>query len=233
MQTPFESWAARYMPIQNALADHGMYDGRLFGLTECEKLAVEAAQNVWTLTEHDGAVELLYGQHLSNRLGYFITEVPYVGDTDALLRLANPGKDTPERAAMALTRARQWRAVDVVGDHEHELIDWREGSITEAEYRANEDRRNAYVDDVKVFFNLWLNEYCVEDEAFTGIPCGLCGTVDPNDPCRKCGRSQPVCIEDYYRANSRIIELPKTIEDVTNQRKLCSWKMQIAHFDGP
>jgi hypothetical protein len=212
MQTPFESWAARYKPFQNTIADHGMYDGRLFGLTGREKLAVEAAQYVWTLTEHDGVVELLYGQHLTNRLGYFITEVPYAGETDAMLRLANPGKDTPERAAMALTRAQQWRAVDVAGDHEHDLIDWCEGRITEAEYRTNEDRRNAYVDGVKVFFNLWLNEYCVEDEEFTDIPCGRCGIVYPRDPCRGCGRPQPVALEDYYRANARVIELPEATE---------------------
>lgn len=37
---------------------------------------------------------------------------------------------------MALTRAQQWRAVNVAGDHEQDLIDWRKGRITEAEYRA-------------------------------------------------------------------------------------------------
>ncbi len=44
------------------------------------------------------------------------------------------------------------------------------------------------------------------------IPCMRCGATEPGDPCRGCGRSQPLSIEDYYRANIDVIEMPTAIE---------------------
>ncbi len=161
MQTRFEEWAALYQPIQNTIAEHGEYRGRLFGLTEREKEAVGKATKVWTLIENDGCLELLHGVHLTNRLGYFIAEVPYVGQSDALFRLGSPKRDTPERARLARIRAQQSRAVDVAKDHERDVRDCHEGRMTQDEYQANEAQRDAYIDGVKVFFNLWLDEYCI------------------------------------------------------------------------
>jgi hypothetical protein len=38
---------------------------------------------------------------------------------------------------------------------------------------------------------------------------GRCGTVNPDDPRQGCCRSQPVSIEDYYRANTKTVLMPE------------------------
>jgi hypothetical protein len=126
-------------------------------------------------------------------------------------------KDTPEHQAGAALCVQQLMAVDTAKDHERDLADRSNGQITEEEYRAAEDGRNRYINGGKVFFNLWLNEYCVEKVAFGDIPCGRCGTVKPEDPCQGCGRSQPVSIEDYYRANTQTVPIsePEAVPIVT------------------
>ncbi len=120
-----------------------------------------------------------------------------------------PMKDTPENQARATLYVRQMMAVSTAKDHERDLEDRSNGQMTEQEYRAAEDARGRCIDDAKVFFNLWLNEYCVEDVPFEDIPCGRCGAMKPEDPCRGCGRSQPVSIEDYYRANTEAVLAPE------------------------
>ena len=68
-------------PIQNHLNAGASLEGRLFGLRGDELEFVQSYDDahVWTYCETDGVLHLASGYHLVNRLGYIVTELPYVG----------------------------------------------------------------------------------------------------------------------------------------------------------
>lgn len=83
----FEQWEATYKPINNVLVDDSSFDGIMFETYGIEvkhvcEVANATPNNVWTLmdSEIDDSVVILNGYRLVNRLGYFITENPCVGD---------------------------------------------------------------------------------------------------------------------------------------------------------
>jgi hypothetical protein len=207
MCTRFSEWAAIYNPIQNPIKHHDHFAGRFFGLTSPEMEVVEKAANVWTLVQNGDKVELVFGIHRANSLGHFVAAQPYTGQTSSQLLLENTERDSPEHFAIALMRAQQCRSVDVAGQHEADLYDRANEIITEAQYLANEAAREQYIDQTTVFFNLMLGEFCIEDVPLGKVNCGQCGATHPSDPCRVCGRTQPVSINDYFRANTCVIAL--------------------------
>jgi len=104
------------------------------------------------------------------------------------------------------TASRQQLAASyTANEHERDVRSRSLGMISDVEYHANEADRSHEVDDIKVFFNPMVGDFCIEDYPEHGIPCGVCGAKQPNDPCRECGRSQPVIIDGYYRANQDVI----------------------------
>lgn len=79
MPMTYDEWAAQFRPIQNPNQDHG-FDGTLFETYGADLEAVQAADstNIWTLYDGDDNHNIIMaGMHVVNRVGYFITELPY------------------------------------------------------------------------------------------------------------------------------------------------------------
>jgi len=86
------TWGSMYKPIENHLDDNASWqdeEGRGFMFeTYGEELdfvldaANEDNSRVWTYMDgDDGSTIIVDGYHLVNRIGYFITEQPFNGDT--------------------------------------------------------------------------------------------------------------------------------------------------------
>ena len=74
----FDDWEEKYKPISNPR------DGDILFETYEEDMEFVLKQNpacVWTDVDYDGKNFILSGLHFSNRLGYYVTEVPFVGET--------------------------------------------------------------------------------------------------------------------------------------------------------
>lgn len=79
----YEEWLENYKPIQNTLVKGAPYDGLMFETfgKEAEFLQTQQAKNIWTLIDTEGNKEvILAGVWRFNRLGYFVTEVPWEND---------------------------------------------------------------------------------------------------------------------------------------------------------
>jgi hypothetical protein len=76
----YEQWERRFRPIINPFDPYAAYCGSMFetygAVAEYVKTRVPS-RRVWTLFEADGKTFICEGFHYINRLGYFITEVPY------------------------------------------------------------------------------------------------------------------------------------------------------------
>lgn len=87
MPKNFDEWVDQYRPIPNPTGDSGFCigDDCLMYETYAPDLDVVTAahekdpRTVWTLLDVDGDLYLGDGFHYVNRMGYFITEVPYEG----------------------------------------------------------------------------------------------------------------------------------------------------------
>lgn len=81
----YEEWEETYRPIKNHLRPSTSYNGCMFETFGKEKdFVIEVAlgprfdtRRVWTLFDDDTIVN---GFWRTNRLGYFITEVPFQGE---------------------------------------------------------------------------------------------------------------------------------------------------------
>jgi hypothetical protein len=81
----FDQWVETYKPVKNHFVEDSCFDGTMF-----ETFSIDAefvAENidrkvVWTwIDNNDGEPDyLISGCWRINRLGYFITEVPYNGE---------------------------------------------------------------------------------------------------------------------------------------------------------
>ena len=76
---PYEEWIEAFRPIQNPLAPEGPFDGWMFETYGPEFAKVQAAnpRHVWTLLDAEGSDIIAAGLHYVNRIGYFITELPW------------------------------------------------------------------------------------------------------------------------------------------------------------
>lgn len=79
-----KQWEAQFKPKENRISGSGH---ALMFETYGDELAYVKAQprnHVWTLLDCDGELVICAGYHFVNRIGYFITEVPWVtGDEEA------------------------------------------------------------------------------------------------------------------------------------------------------
>lgn len=85
----WDAWEDKYKPLVNTIDQNASFDGKMFetfGL-ELEYVCKQPTNRVWTYTDCDGVGYLQAGYHLVNRMGYFITEVPFDE--------ANPPADFP------------------------------------------------------------------------------------------------------------------------------------------
>jgi len=76
----YKKWLKKYKPVKNHLVPTAPYDGCMFETYDEEKKHVDRHlfQHVWTLVDDEGD-KIRNGRHKVNRIGYFITEVPWEG----------------------------------------------------------------------------------------------------------------------------------------------------------
>jgi hypothetical protein len=83
----YEEWVDKYNPILNSINDNASFEGLLWETygEEVKKVLSYPREQVWTLIEVDDNMIVIPGYHLVNRLGYFITDIPYdILDTETL-----------------------------------------------------------------------------------------------------------------------------------------------------
>ena len=83
----FEDWEYRYKPVINHIGDNPSFqnekgEGIMFETYGDEldyvlELANQVPNHVWTYIDGDDGTYVTNGYHLVNRIGYFITQVPY------------------------------------------------------------------------------------------------------------------------------------------------------------
>lgn len=85
----FDDWVETYRPVENPDGDSGFFIDDIclmfetFGeeLKRVQKAVEVAPDTVWTAVDgYDGKVYIGNGYHYVNRIGYFITELPFEGD---------------------------------------------------------------------------------------------------------------------------------------------------------
>jgi hypothetical protein len=88
MSISIDDWEAQFRPVINHLnleASFADEEGRgiLFETYGIENLYVQNhihENRVWTWVDGDDGTYIMNGYHLVNRIGYFVTEVPYNAD---------------------------------------------------------------------------------------------------------------------------------------------------------
>ena len=80
----YDEWFDTYKPIRNNLDKHASFDGYMFETYEEElDFVIEQDEfNIWTYCEGDRGMYIFNGYRLVNRIGYFITEVPFENDDE-------------------------------------------------------------------------------------------------------------------------------------------------------
>lgn len=78
----YEEWADIYKPKVNHLSKHGVDMFETYGVELGYVLGTADIEpdRVWTLVDGDIGTYIVNGYRLVNRIGYFITEVPFTGD---------------------------------------------------------------------------------------------------------------------------------------------------------
>ena len=76
----YEKWLEKYRPVKNSFAADAPYDGYMFEIygTDFEFVRRQPAEKIWTLIDDGDRNQAIYsGCHYVDRIGYFVTEVPY------------------------------------------------------------------------------------------------------------------------------------------------------------
>lgn len=75
----YEEWFDKYKPITNIQRKDAPFEGFMFETFGDELAAVKDApmDRVWTLLDFDDSSLITNGCLFVNRMGYFITELPY------------------------------------------------------------------------------------------------------------------------------------------------------------
>lgn len=74
-----DAWQEKYKPIKNHLSDNASWDGTMFETYDAQEAFVfsQSDENVWTWVDGDDGTYIVAGRAFVNRIGYFITEVPW------------------------------------------------------------------------------------------------------------------------------------------------------------
>jgi hypothetical protein len=80
----YSQWIETYKPVTNSMVDGAPYGGTMFETygEEFEQVKATPAEYIWTLRDEDGALFITSGFGWVNRLGYFITSVPWGSGND-------------------------------------------------------------------------------------------------------------------------------------------------------
>lgn len=75
----YDDWWAQWQPLPNRLREDAPFDGAMFETFGEELAHVLAApeQTIWTLIEEGDVTVIVNGLRFVNRLGYFVTELPW------------------------------------------------------------------------------------------------------------------------------------------------------------
>lgn len=75
----YDEWIETYKPQQNHIDKGASTDGTMFETfgEEMDFVLTQDNRQVWTLVEGDEGMYVLAGTHLVNRMGFFVTEVPW------------------------------------------------------------------------------------------------------------------------------------------------------------
>jgi hypothetical protein len=92
IEMDFDEWCDVYKPIQNHIDTNASFDGAMFE-TYGDEVAFVKEQDgsyIWTYGDgDDGGSYLWNGWHFVNRIGYFITEVPWPADTTIQIKVSS------------------------------------------------------------------------------------------------------------------------------------------------
>jgi len=76
----YEDFIDQFKPIKNTIDKYAGFDGCMFETysPEYDFVKEQPTNTIWTLIDGDmETLEIVPGKHFVNRLGYFITEVPW------------------------------------------------------------------------------------------------------------------------------------------------------------
>jgi len=78
----YENWVAYYRPYTNHLDEHASFDGAMFETygEDLEYVRGFDYNRVWTLISDEDGDRIEHGMRLVDRLGYFITQEPWVDE---------------------------------------------------------------------------------------------------------------------------------------------------------
>ncbi len=77
------TWWKKFVPKKNHLDNEASWDGYMYETygDELEFVRTQPDTHVWTFLQADDKHYVVSGYHLVNRLGYFVTEKPWVEET--------------------------------------------------------------------------------------------------------------------------------------------------------
>jgi len=90
IEMDMDEWCNTYKPIQNHIDTNASFDGAMFETygNEVEFVKAQEQNRIWTYGDgDDGESHIWSGWHFINRIGYFITEVPFPENTDVQVNL--------------------------------------------------------------------------------------------------------------------------------------------------
>lgn len=105
----YEQWIDKFKPIQNHITPDSSFGGEMFETygDDLEYVLQVARKTngllVWTYIDGDGGTYIVEGYRLVNRIGYFVTQVPY-DDSDAYEIQVSEDEDSDETASEVVVR---------------------------------------------------------------------------------------------------------------------------------
>ena len=88
-----EEWFNTYKPIKNNLVESSSFDGHMFETygEEVEFVKAQDENRIWMLGDgDDGGMYIWSGWGFVNRIGYFVTEVPFPDNTTIQIQVGVP-----------------------------------------------------------------------------------------------------------------------------------------------
>jgi hypothetical protein len=74
-----DNWEYHYCPVTNHISGDMGWNGFIFETygEDLEFVRAQPPQNIWTWVDTDDGTAIMSGYHLVNRIGYFVTGLPW------------------------------------------------------------------------------------------------------------------------------------------------------------
>ncbi len=98
IEIDFDEWLDTYKPITNHIDTDSSFNGAMFETYGDEVKYVSDADPLYTWTYidgDDGATYVINGRCIVNRIGYFVTEVPWDESKDYQITVIEPSYECP------------------------------------------------------------------------------------------------------------------------------------------